>query len=174
MKKLFLAYFLKRAEITSRYGKIFGISRIISFTNKSSVGTVWIRAPASPRCSMFYSPLCPHVTSGQCPIWWPAPHVTTRSQVQLGINNNSQSQSWNESREASRGREGISLCLMSLICMQCCCHHWSLPLSRADISMGGSSLVTGSHAHTRMWRCDAQERRTCKKKHDKNQNYKQI
>ena len=26
--------------------------------------------------------------------------------------------------------------------MQCCCHHWSLPLSRADISMGGS-LVTG-------------------------------
>ena len=92
--------------------------------------------PHGVLCSMFYSPLVPHVTmmtSSPCdhqkssPAW---------------INNNSQSQSLNGNRKASRRWEGISLCLMSLICMQCCCHHWSLPLSRADISMGGS-LVTG-------------------------------
>ena len=98
-------------------------------------------------------------------IWWPvpsvpcvapyhdqAPPVTIRSQVQLWINNNSQSQSLNGSREASRSGAGISLCLMSLICMQCCCHHWSLPLSRADITMGGglvTSLVTWSLADVR-------------------------
>ena len=64
--------------------------------------------------------------------------VTSRSQVQLRINNNSQSQGLIGRREANGRREGISLCLMLLICMQCCSHHWSLPLSQADITLGAA------------------------------------
>ena len=110
----------------------------------------WNQSAVSPRSAMLRLASSCHqwpVPSVPCvaPYHDQAPPVTIRSQVQLWINNNSQSQSPNGSREASRRRAGISLCLMSLICMQCCCHHWSLPLSRADITMGGclvTSLVT--------------------------------
>lgn len=125
--------------------------------------------PTSPALEQLESePQCPHGllcsawshhTSchqcGHCPmahIMTKLP-VTSRSQVQLRININSQSQGLIGKRGANRRREGISLCLMLLICMQCCSHHWSLPLSRADITLGGGSLVT-CEATERSSHCD--------------------
>ena len=89
--KYFLAYFLKRAEITSRYGKIFGISRIISIANKSSVRTVGMRAPVSPGSPVLGSTSC-HQISVPCvaPYHAQVPLCDQRrSQVQIRTANHS-------------------------------------------------------------------------------------